>query len=403
MGLNASQKQYFNEHLHELLTWLKIPSVYEKSDIYPYGKPIHDALVYIEQLAKSFGFETHMYKYGVVDIVWGKGEKFYIPCHVDVVEPGIGWEFDPFLGEVIDGRVYGRGCEDMKGGGWLVLSTMHYLKTMGYVPTYEFHLLFGSDEEREMQAMKQYAKSHPSPVFGFTPDGCFPLVTEEKGAAMIVIEDTIDSDICVKAGVQPNVVSPIVTCIEHNQTYTVKGKNAHASTPEKGIDATLLFLKKRKEAKLQALYNLFQTALFPNQTWIIGLLNVQNKKMTATIDIRYPFDTTFSDYIKRIQETFPTAKITVPYHDLPTKANDTSKEAKALIEAYTSVTHVPYQARVSGGVTYAKVIENVVSFGPIMDEEASLAHQKNESISLSALATAFEIYLRTFTNLGGKA
>jgi succinyl-diaminopimelate desuccinylase len=43
------------------------------------------------------------------------------PCvhfngHIDVVEPGSGWTVDPFGGEVKDGKVYGRGACDMKGG-----------------------------------------------------------------------------------------------------------------------------------------------------------------------------------------------------------------------------------------------------------------------------------------------
>lgn len=43
------------------------------------------------------------------------------PCvhfngHIDVVEAGNGWSVDPFGGVVKDGRVYGRGACDMKGG-----------------------------------------------------------------------------------------------------------------------------------------------------------------------------------------------------------------------------------------------------------------------------------------------
>jgi succinyl-diaminopimelate desuccinylase len=43
------------------------------------------------------------------------------PCvhfngHIDVVEAGQGWTMDPFAGEVRDGKVYGRGTCDMKGG-----------------------------------------------------------------------------------------------------------------------------------------------------------------------------------------------------------------------------------------------------------------------------------------------
>src|SRR5712691_2174151 len=36
--------------------------------------------------------------------------------HMDVVPAGSGWSSDPFGGELRDGRIYGRGASDMKGG-----------------------------------------------------------------------------------------------------------------------------------------------------------------------------------------------------------------------------------------------------------------------------------------------
>jgi succinyl-diaminopimelate desuccinylase len=44
------------------------------------------------------------------------GECVHFNSHIDVVEAGPGWTFDPFGGEVANGRVYGRGTCDMKGG-----------------------------------------------------------------------------------------------------------------------------------------------------------------------------------------------------------------------------------------------------------------------------------------------
>ena len=44
------------------------------------------------------------------------GECVHFNSHIDVVEVGHGWSVDPFGGEVKDGRVYGRGACDMKGG-----------------------------------------------------------------------------------------------------------------------------------------------------------------------------------------------------------------------------------------------------------------------------------------------
>ena len=44
------------------------------------------------------------------------GQCVHFNSHIDVVETGHGWTVDPFGGEVKDGKVYGRGACDMKGG-----------------------------------------------------------------------------------------------------------------------------------------------------------------------------------------------------------------------------------------------------------------------------------------------
>lgn len=45
-----------------------------------------------------------------------KGDCVHFNSHTDVVEVGRGWTFDPFGGAIKDGKVYGRGACDMKGG-----------------------------------------------------------------------------------------------------------------------------------------------------------------------------------------------------------------------------------------------------------------------------------------------
>lgn len=44
------------------------------------------------------------------------GDCVHFNGHIDVVEPGPGWTTDPFAAEVKDGKVFGRGTCDMKGG-----------------------------------------------------------------------------------------------------------------------------------------------------------------------------------------------------------------------------------------------------------------------------------------------
>lgn len=60
-------------------------------------------------------------KYPRINVVARYEGKAPGPCvhfnsHIDVVEAGEGWTVDPFGGELKDGKVFGRGACDMKGG-----------------------------------------------------------------------------------------------------------------------------------------------------------------------------------------------------------------------------------------------------------------------------------------------
>lgn len=46
----------------------------------------------------------------------GGGKSILLSGHIDVVQRGSKWTFDPFAGTVNDGKIYGRGAVDMKGG-----------------------------------------------------------------------------------------------------------------------------------------------------------------------------------------------------------------------------------------------------------------------------------------------
>lgn len=79
----------------------------------------------------------------------GKGRSLAFNAHVDVVPVGArsSWSQDPFGGQVVDGRLYGRGATDMKGG---LAAAMWAVKTalgQGLEPRGDvvFHVV--SDEE----------------------------------------------------------------------------------------------------------------------------------------------------------------------------------------------------------------------------------------------------------------
>lgn len=52
----------------------------------------------------------------VVEGGGGDGPTLMFEGHTDVVTEGDGWTVDPFGGDIVDGRLYGRGAADMKGG-----------------------------------------------------------------------------------------------------------------------------------------------------------------------------------------------------------------------------------------------------------------------------------------------
>src|SRR3954469_251511 len=77
----------------------------------------------LEQVLKPLGFTCNRWVMGEApdgpteNMVAIRGEgspHFGFAGHLDVVPPGDGWSSDPFAAEVIDGRLIGRGANDMK-------------------------------------------------------------------------------------------------------------------------------------------------------------------------------------------------------------------------------------------------------------------------------------------------
>ncbi|KIN74166.1 acetylornithine deacetylase/succinyl-diaminopimelate desuccinylase family protein [Sulfitobacter guttiformis] len=86
---------------------------------------------YLDRRLAAHGFETQLIrahgtpgdsaKYPRWNIIARRvgahsGECVHFNSHTDVVEEGKGWTFDPFGAELKDGKIYGRGACDMKGG-----------------------------------------------------------------------------------------------------------------------------------------------------------------------------------------------------------------------------------------------------------------------------------------------
>ena len=68
--------------------------------------------------------------------------------HLDVVPANAAdWSFDPFVGDIKDGYVRGRGAVDMKDGDAMFLAIARSWARTGYVPPRNILLVFFADEE----------------------------------------------------------------------------------------------------------------------------------------------------------------------------------------------------------------------------------------------------------------
>jgi len=105
-----------------------------------------------QHLARA-GFTCEHLRFGAVDNLWathGEGAPVLVLLgHTDVVPPGPreAWRSDPFVPEIRDGLLYGRGAADMKGSvAALVVALEAFVKAHpGHVGT--VGLLLTSDEE----------------------------------------------------------------------------------------------------------------------------------------------------------------------------------------------------------------------------------------------------------------
>ena len=97
----------------------------------PPGENYREICDYLDRRLRGSGFQTQMIRahgtpgdceayprWNVVARREGKrpGDCVHFTSHIDVVEVGAGWTVDPFGGLLRDGKIYGRGSCDMKGG-----------------------------------------------------------------------------------------------------------------------------------------------------------------------------------------------------------------------------------------------------------------------------------------------
>jgi len=143
------------------------------------------------------------------------GKRIHFNGHYDVVPGGQGWTVtDPFKPVIKDGRLYGRGAIDMKGGIAAVMGAVYAVHESGSQPYHDIELAFVPDEEIGGECGTGYlveellAGNLPDYVIIPEPSGLNYPWHGHKGLLWAKVK--------------------------------VKGVNAHGSTPWRGKNAFLL-------------------------------------------------------------------------------------------------------------------------------------------------------------------
>ena len=443
-----------DELIKNLQGAIRIKSLYEEdSSGYPFGKNVKDSLDYMLNLSESLGFKTHNMDNYVGWCEYGEGDKMVaVLGHLDVVPEGDGWSVPPYEAVVKDGRIYGRGTMDDKGPTMAALYGLLAIKESKLPINKRIRLIFGCNEETGSLDMKYYAKNGGEmPVMGFTPDGEYPVINGEKGlitetynlkykkeGALTVKE--------IKGGTAHNIVpgfayaelicpediaADILSTDEGNITVSktadgvrieAKGLSAHGGTPNEGLNAVGIltkFLNKlpfegeiKKAIKLIAEkigteYDGKSMGIYMEDevsgylTMNLGVLEGDCENLTAKLNYRYPVTKKFDMCQPIVKKAFEEAGFTLTVANYKDKIymEPDSELVKKLMSVYTAYTGDSAKPKSIGGGTYAKMMQNVLAFGPIFPGDEVREHKPDEFMEISRLLDNAAIFANAMYEL----
>lgn len=181
--LDSIVESYLPKLIRSVCESVRIPSLYAEEDNgLPYGREIDKAAKHAMACAESLGFRVTDLDGKICWAEYGDGDDIVAAMgHLDVVPPGEGWTFDPFIGVVRDGKILGRGTQDDKGPLFSSLYALKALADLGVTLTKRIRVIFGMDEESgRMRDAATYLASEAVPLYAYTPDGAIPLSILKK-------------------------------------------------------------------------------------------------------------------------------------------------------------------------------------------------------------------------------
>ncbi len=400
----------------------------------PYGSAPFSALKFFLDDASKAGMRTGIIENRVGWCEFGPAEAdlIGIVCHLDVVPAGDGWTTSPFELNLKDGILYGRGIVDDKGPACASYFAMKRLMASGFVPSKRIRLILGTDEERTCSCVETYAELGEIPSFAITPDAEFPVIYAEKGILHVKIVNSSPSSLKAEGGSAANMVPASCSCTIDGVEYSAKGKMAHASKPELGVNAIFELIKQLDTASVDysnspLLSFISKEIVYSSPAEYTGcsitdesgnvtanpsVLNCSDSGESLVIDIRCPVTYQMSDIVAKLSATAESYGLTVeilnqmdPLYkskDLPQIALLTEiwKSNMPSYSGYKPEYLSEYTEPIAiGGGTYARHMPNTIAFGIQAPWQEDQCHQANECRALSDFETDIKVMTEAIMGL----
>lgn len=359
----------------------------------PPGKCNHLAK-FLEDECRKFGFETKIYpiddeRHNIV-VSFGEGERdIVLSGHLDTVPVGdlSNWKYPPLEATEENGRLYGRGTVDMLGGVATLIGVMEFLHRMDIKFNHRIVFAGTADEEVGM-----YGALH----------------LQEKGVmnnadCLIITEAT-----ALRVGIAEK--GPYWLRLH------VKGKSAHGSMPDIGInaiDGACIGIKHLKEIIPDIEHD-----LLGRSTVNIGIIkggekvNIVPDECSVDCDFRFipgvnlkKFDLKVKKLMTHLSEKYPCTYSHEIVHTIPALSTKPDIPIiKNLLKWSNKIANHPLEPI---GLTYgtdaaALIPPRDIPFAIIGGGSPSMLHQDNEYVEIAELIDAAKIIAGAIIDTFGK-
>ena len=337
-----------------------IPSIRGKEEPdAPFGRGPKQALEEVLKIATELGFHTKNIddKIGYAEYGENRADGAYYGVfgHVDVMPLGEGWSSPPLSLTLREGKLFGRGTLDNKGPILSNLYALYVLKENGVTFDRPVRIVFGTNEETGFGCVKHYLTKEIPPTFGWTPDCKWPVVYGERGRLK------------VRVSLPETLVADLYDFANRKLLHT------NHRGEELGIayqDEDFGMMQLRGET-----------------------FGMEENQHYVEWTMCYPASCTKSDLLNQITMHLPEkATLEVVSHWAPVLYDKSSKYVQALQQVYTDVTKSDSIPVTTTGGTYAKIIPNIIAYGPSFPGQRDIAHLPNEWIGVKDLETDTIIY-----------